>query len=275
MKIITAIFFTILSVSCSFLVGPMGEKGDANAHSNQIIAKLPNEIPGLEGWFDATRDVYTMASCNNLIPFSTPDLKALCWKDLSGNNHNLYHNTLGPQYNNPSAMLNRPGLTFNGTSNVLDSVGYALNQMTLIVVAVSTSSTNCSLAVLTDGTYVNYFGLYLSNSTYALTVSNHPVIETNTPLGIPVIFTAKYYDLGAPSYKYEVFSQGNFNNSYIGNTNPFSIALEQIMIGSRDVTDFCAGVVSEVILFNHPLEEADLKSVEKYLSLKWGIPVGF
>lgn len=211
------------------------------------------------------------------------------WRDINPSNPIKLQTTTtsAPTYKR-SCINNLPCLSFNGTSNYLDTTtlsSNSINSRQISVFAVVTpldlSSTTNRSFIITNGSWVagsfdllitsasttNRLGYEVQGATsYAYTTL---VVKNN------LTYIASVIDDGSASNLYlnggSTLGTGNSIGSVaIGNAYPFNIGYYN-SFGTRQ--QFFNGYFAELIIYDRALTTKERQSVEKYLSQKWKIKV--
>lgn len=228
----------------------------------------PRSISGLALWLDAA-DSATITTATGVS----------IWADKSGNGRNATQTTGGKQPIRTNTINGKSVITFQGTDDtmsVANAADFNATSQTVIVVSRQTSAANQSLfykavGSSSAGVIMRYragavFWLYQKNDASSETLSNNS--NTNTNVNV-------YTAILQPS------SQAGFVNGAAPSTglatNTVTTTYDDtgaIWIGSRrDVGEYLAGDVCEILHWPRALSTAERQPVERALGRKWGITV--
>ena len=228
----------------------------------------PRSISGLALWLDAA-DSSTI----------TIGAGVSIWADKSGNGRNATQGVGGKQPIRNGTINNRSVITFQGTDDTMSIANvpdFNATSQTVIVVSRQTSAANQALfykaiGSSSAGVIMRYrtgtaFWLYQKNDASGETLSSNS--NTNTNVNV-------YTAILQPS------SQAGFVNGAAPSTgqatNTVTTTYDDtgaIWIGSRrDVGEYLAGDVCEILHWPRALLPAERQLVERYLGKKWGITV--
>jgi hypothetical protein len=228
----------------------------------------PKSIAGLSLWLDAADDAQVVT-----------DVGITTWRDKSGNGRNATQGSGNKQPIRTNTINGKKVLTFQGlddTMSVANVANFNATSQTIIVVARQTSAANQALFYKGSGNSVNgyimryrtgtTFWLYQKNDNSGETLSNNGNINTNTN-----VFTAVL----------QPTAQAGFVNGFAPTTglatNTLTTAYDDTgptWIGSRrDVGEYLAGDVCEILHWPRALATEERQRVERYLGSKWGITV--
>jgi len=243
------------------------------ARSLTSKSPVPN-ISGLIAWYETS----SVDSFKTNEAFDGKQISA--WYDISPNSIPAKKNALtraaSAAVTYESDGINKiPSLLFNGTNKIELANFYqgSTSQNTIFIVAnpstVTTTTTildsSSSGSSSSIGQNSNSFSMNLGSLVSTGTVTN-PIVNL-----AKVSYIAAVYFNGSNSKVY-------FNSSSIiagGSTiNPGTTALTGISIGAnRSNTSNYSGLISEIIIYNRPLQNQERKDVMGYLSKKYGILV--
>jgi hypothetical protein len=228
----------------------------------------PRSISGLALWLDAA-DSATITTATGVS----------VWADKSGNGRNATQTTGGKQPIRSNTINGKSVITFQGTDDtmsVANASDFNATSQTVIVVARQTTAANQALLYKGSGNAVNgvimryragtTFWMYQKNDTVGETLSN--TLNTNTNTNV-------YSTVLQPSAQ-AGFVNGSAPTSGLA-TNTLATAYDDtgaIFIGSRrDVSEYLAGDVCEILHWPRALSALERQRVERYLGGKWGITV--
>ncbi len=241
------------------------------ARSLTSKSPVPN-ISGLIAWYETS----SVDSFKTNEAFDGKQISA--WYDISPNSIPAKKNALTRVASAAVAYesdgINKiPSLLFNGTNKIELANFYQGNtsQNTIFIVANPSTITTIILDSSSSGSNSNIgqnsnsFSMNLGSLVSTGTVTN-PIVNL-----AKVSYIAAVYFNGSNSKVY-------FNSSSIiagGSTiNPGTTPLTGISIGAnRSNASNYSGLISEIIIYNRPLQNQERKDVMSYLSKKYGILV--
>jgi len=245
-----------------------------SSQAGASFADTPRLIPNLGLWLDAGVGVTLVSGAVD------------AWADQSGNGRNFSAPgaTNRPAY---SGTLNGlPVLTFDGSTDYLlggaSSLSIAQNVSGLTVIAVVKYATGVSQRVAGISTGAGATGVRHQPgvSTTAYTMSGRRLdadglqtITGGTVTASPIIHSSVV--------RYSVATAGIFVNSasqvdtaFLTAGNTSNTASLRFTIGcSLDLNQFVNGDIAEFIVYQRAISVAERNSVERYLSVKWGITI--
>jgi hypothetical protein len=228
----------------------------------------PRSISGLALWLDAADDAQVVT-----------DVGITTWRDKSGNGRNATQGSGTKQPIRTNTINGKKVLTFQGgddTMSVANVADFNATSQTIIVVTRQTAAANQALFYKATGNSVNgvqmkfrtgtTFWLYQKNDNGGETLSSNANTNTNTNVYTAVLqptAQAGFVNGSAPT---SGLATGTLTTAY-DDTGP-------IWIGSRrDVGEYLAGDVCEILHWPRALSTAERQQVERYLGTKWGITV--
>lgn len=241
------------------------------ARSLTSKSPVPN-ISGLIAWYETS----SVDSFKTNEAFDGKQISA--WYDISPNSIPAKKNALtrvaSAAVTYESDGINKiPSLLFNGTNKIELANFYqgSTSQNTIFIVANPSTITTIILDSSSSGSNSNIgqnsnsFSMNLGSLVSTGTVTN-PIVNL-----AKVSYIAAVYFNGSNSKVY-------FNSSSIiagGSTiNPGTTALTGVSIGAnRSNASNYSGLISEIIIYNRPLQNQERKDVMSYLSKKYGILV--
>jgi hypothetical protein len=228
----------------------------------------PTQISGLALWLDASDDAQV-----------TADVGITTWRDKSGNGRNATQGVGTKQPIRSNTINGKKVLTFQGsddTMSVANVAAFNATSQTIIVVSRQSAAANQALfykasATSANGVVLRYrtgttIWLYQKNDGTSELLSNNSNTNTNTNVYTTVL---------------QPTSQAGFvNGSAPTNglaTNTVTSVYDDtgaLWIGSRrDIGEYLAGDVCEVLWWPRALSTAERQQCERYLGGKWGITV--
>lgn len=228
----------------------------------------PRSISGLALWLDA-------ADSSQI----TTDTGVSVWRDKSGNGRNATQSTGGKQPVRTSTINGRSVITFQGTDDTMTIANVAdfnATSQTVIVVARQASAANQALfykasASSVAGVIMRYragatMWLYQKNDSSGESLSTTANTNTNANVYTAILEPsnqAGFVNGAAPS---PGLATNTVTTTY-DDTGAF-------WIGSRrDIGEYLAGDVCEILHWPRALLTAERQLVERYLGRKWGITV--
>lgn len=246
---------TTLSTS-TVTTGDVGSFGlTVAATSSPAVSAQPDTISGLSLWLKA--DALALSD----------GAAVATWTDSSSNGFNATQASAGSRPTYRTNIVNgKPVVRFNGTSNFMTTSGAINGPMTVFYVASSTASV---------GTYL-FDGIDSSRRVGALYGSG-PLMEIFTGLNAsPVFGTAAETSGGFRDYEYAFNITGtsyrqNGASQPIGTGNTGNGGVAGFTVGARYTQDNVINSdIAEMIVYNRVLNDNERKSVEKYISAKYG-----
>jgi len=225
-------------------------------------------------WLDAN-DSATITQSSSLVSQ---------WNDKSGNiRHATASTTARPTYSG-SSFNSKPGLTFDGTANVLRADGVASivqgNDAPFSVAAVfsatsgSTFRNVCSFGSSASGDFFHAFQIDdLNNLTQSRRLTSAPLVQKNITgtSGTSTNLALVYTFLGTTGFIYKNGTQdatGDLDVDTFGtNTNQFAIGA----LARNTSTGFLAFTLSELIVTVGVFSTLNRQKTEGYLAHKWGL----
>ena len=228
----------------------------------------PKSISGLSLWLDASDDAQF-----------TVDVGVTTWRDKSGNSRNATQTTGTKQPIRTNTINGKKVLTFQGTDDTMSIANVAdfnATSQTIIVVARQASAANQALfykasSSVVNGVIMRYrtgtgFWLYQKNDGSTEALSNYANTNTNINVYTAVLqptAQAGFVNGAAPT-------TGLATNTVTATYDDTGA----IWIGSRrDVGEYLAGDVCEILHWPRALSTAERQQCERYLGRKWGITV--
>ena len=237
--------------------------GYAN-HSYLINALTPPSIPGLAAWYDAA-DTATITSSSGAVSQ---------WNDKSGNNYHVTQGTGASQPGTGGSTLNGLNvLTFDGGDHLVMPSGlYTIpngDNATFAVAKITTeaATTQYLFSMTEAGSVRNYIRfsptagniLFHSAATNLGGVSNTGNTNTNHQ-----ILTG--YRSGTT-----LSMQVNGDTAATNSNGASEPGIDGATIGSLVAGGFLTGQIAEIFIYSRAPSADEIKSLNFYLSLKWGI----
>ncbi len=256
-------------------------------------------IEGLAYWFESTSD-------SSFAPSEAVDgAKISNWYDISPNN--MAHESVSqsnsdnqPVYKSSSELNGLPAVYFDANARYLTNTDYQYSRNVTMFAVVKTPFKK-NIVVPGDSEWGNIFslgmtgqcGFLVSNlaSDFSTDVNQFQFwgvywdatdiaynrVSQNSAILSGVIDGS---DLNSAKVKYSFYSDGSYNGEIedYGCSNSFfnqhgNYSSEGITVGGDTYPDYYQGYIGELILFKRVLTDEERKSVEKYLSQKWNIPL--
>ena len=244
------------------------------ARSLTSKSPVPN-IPGLVAWYETT-------SVDSLKAAEAVDGKRLgTWYDISPDSIPARKNTLTRTASSSAVVFesdginNLPSVKFNGNSSGIGLANFYQGSSSQNTVFYAIKPSLTSGIIVDSGPSANNVAAFgLDSSTQLHFNYGGP---KNIPISPLTLLTNQDY-LGATYYN------GANSKAFINNAttminggvvfDPGPNSLQGIMIGSdRDNFYAFTGLISEIIVYNRPLQTQERKDVMGYLSKKYGIVV--
>jgi hypothetical protein len=243
-----------------------------SAQAGGAFGDTPQLIPNLGLWLKADAGVTLVSGAVD------------AWADQSGNGRNF---TAPGATNRPaySGTLNGlPVLTFDGSTDYLQgnvasrSIAQNVTGVTMIVVAkYAVGITQRSIGISDAAT--NARCLLGVSATQWQTGGKR--LDAETPVVVGGGTSSANFVIQSGILRYSVATAGVFINSTsqvdtafqtVGNSE--NIASANTYIGvAANVTGFMFGDIAEVIIYQRAISVEERNSVERYLSVKWGIAI--
>ena len=222
----------------------------------KIGSFIPTDISDLALWLDA--------SDSSTITFNGSDASA--WADKSGNGKNCVQGTPSrqPTYN-ATGMNSKGTLIFDGSNTTMENAGLSVTQPNTIIIVASQDvqgsnkkmfdAINASPQLIESGSVSDDIQMYAG--------SNVSSIASIVTIGDPFVCSAVFN--GGSSYLY-------FNGAYANLGNVGANNLTNYIVGAdHSIADFWNGKISEILVFDKALSDAERRRVEDYAITKWGI----
>lgn len=224
-------------------------------------AFTPRTLPGLLLWLDATK-----------ITGLADGAGVNTWNDLSGNGYHFTEATNPPTYK-VNILNGRPVVRFDGFNDVLTAasqISFAAAK-TLFLVFSAASSAGTRNIFHSDVTVNDCFAIGIGNNLAGAQFFNSPtaysrsgVINTTSAYILSVTKTAGNV---APAMWISGASQSG--TTAIAQGTGLTMALGR----AASAGAFCQADVAEFFIYNRVLSAAERQAVERYLSIKWAIPL--
>lgn len=289
--------FTLIEISLVLLLIAVIAVGVLSATSLTTTAKLTSarsltsksavtEIDGLVAWYETSlSDSFNTSESYNNKQITT-------WYDISPSSLVMKKNSLSKTASSAVTYTSNgiggiPSLTFNGTgsNSVSDPNGKislssfyqgSFAQNTIFIVCRPTAMPSSFTRIFIDsasGASVSASGIYATNSVHFNlgSVSNTATVTNpaNFVLGQDYILALYFNNTSSKAYV-------NNTKQTAGNANvsPGSNGLSGLTIGSdRNGNYGFNGLISEIIIYNRTLKDAERAVIFRYLSAKYKIPV--
>ena len=247
----------------------------------------PTSLSGLALWLDAA-DAATVLTSNSSVTQ---------WNDKSGNGRNMSNATLSntPTYNR-IGFNNLPTISFSPTIfNFLQNTSFNFNSVpsvTLFIIVQRVSNTTTFQRFFSAATTIGggdqgsttSFNLNTSGANDGVLYERNNVYTTkatfNTlnPSMIELIIngSSTNIDLFLANNNY-IYRNGSLGTSSTGSGNGNNFNLVHVRLGnaagnsSLNAFEQLQGNISEVVMFNRPLNLNEFRQVEGYLAWKWSL----
>jgi hypothetical protein len=211
----------------------------------------PTDITGCVGWWDAS-DASSITQSGGLISQ---------WNDKSGNGkHATASGTTRPTYT--GTRNGRNVVTFDGTGNRMNTTLVDSATQTILFVAKATAASAPGTRRVVS--YQAERGFFAS--------SGWNWFSPNAGTGVsPTDYNVAS---GVITNDTSMLVYGN-GGAVSAAFDPFNAGATTFVIGGENastVFNLFQGEIAEVVVFNSALSNADRARVERYLSLKWGVP---
>jgi hypothetical protein len=243
-----------------------------SSQAGGAFADTPRLIPNLGLWLEADVGITLVGGAVD------------AWADQSGNGRNFSAPALSNRPAYSGTLNGLPVLTFDGSTDYLTGNAASLNiaqnvdGLTMIVVAkYATSTVQRSFGISTTTSAARC--LVGVSTTQWLIGSRRLDGDTGTLVSGGT--TNNNYVIQSGVLRYSVATAGVFVNSAsqsdtafqtAGNTS--NTASMRVVIGTgTDLASFMSGDIAEVIVYQRAISVEERNSVERYLSVKWGITI--
>lgn len=243
----------------------------SNARSLTSRSPVP-KIDGLVAWYETSRKESFKTS------EAVDGEQVTAWYDVSPGSITKQRNTLTRAASaavtyQASGIGKLPSVYFDGTNRIQLASFYqgVTSQNTIFIVA----NPSVAYSVMLDS----------SSGAGPSTISQNPDsigINLGSMVGTGTV-TNPVVNLTNSSYVVAVYFNGSSSKAYFNNAltmaggatiNPGTAVLTGLSIGANHVNTTCfTGLISEIIIYNRPLETQERKDVMNYLSQKYGITV--
>lgn len=233
-------------------------------HAGPQLDFSPAQIPGLVGWWDAT-DASTLFQVAAGAAATANGDPVGQWKDKSGQNN---HATQASGTNKPTLATNAKGgnsaVSFDGVNDSLGMSSFNLTSHDMFFVFRRASTGIVTHGLTKDfGTYT--FDWFSDNKVYTAASVTGGSTTANTSTGWFIGETSK---TGSGSTTFTAKLNGStvlstaINGSYDINT-----------IGAfiKASSEYTAGFIGEIILYNSELSAGNRTQIQTYLNSKWGV----
>jgi fibronectin type 3 domain-containing protein len=222
---------------------------------------------------------------DNGIWFNTNGMPVAFWPDLSGNENHASQSMLADQpVWVPGAAGHRPTLYFNGT-NTSTTLPSCLGGAAEAFVVLETSVTNQFHSLWTfggpegyspeaypnvDGSISDNFG---SDTVYSLGVPPQPLNQFHIYEAASELDNWQAWMNGQLLYQTSEtsFNTVDFSGGMILGSSSYLVPDYWSWSGADSINGFFAGNISEILLFDHTLDDSERAAVNTYLARKYGI----
>lgn len=231
---------------------------------------------GLKGWFRADQGL-TLSGSN-----------VTAWSDLSGNSNGV---TVPTGASSPvlvaSAVGGQPAINFNAASSELGATTFDFHGISAgaarSVIAVCTPAAGTG----TFSTGGNIFSFKLGTSTFQCMTGNisgttfvysNQAASASTSVALSLTGTPAAIELySAGTSSTETYTYNGVNKAL----SSVSVATETGTIGfsignlhAANTTQYFAGTISEVLVYDHVLSAADQVAIRQYFQTRYGLSLG-
>ena len=222
----------------------------------------PGDIAGLAAWWDAS-DASTITDTGGLVD---------SWDDKSGNAATLTATTTQRPTTASSSQNGLNTLTLNGTSTVLRDTTVDTLTTDNTVFCVMKSSATAATRSMFNGTSGTYQALYITGSTGSKSFNLYRGgVSVLLVFGDETVW--RIYTYKSSSASFDSFGRVNGvqgADQAVGSSKGGGWTL---FANHSGTAEFWEGEAAEVIAYDTALSDADIASVETYLSDKWGITI--
>lgn len=219
------------------------------------VSFLPSDIANLKAWYRADQGITISTGVSQ-------------WNDLSGNAHHLTQGTgtNQPTYSATSGPNSGPGVTFDGSNDVLSVSFSAVNQpFHSFLIMKTLSTTNVSAAFLAGGA----IGERL------VTLGNGSNNNVSTYMGSAFDPVLTHSDT-SNFYLWESLVNGASSSlkrdSSLSDTgNPGSNTLSGVTLGQLPGASYTNVVFSEVVIYSATISGTNLTNLRAYFAARYGV----
>ena len=245
----------------------------SSARSFTVKSVVPS-IKGLVAWYETSlKDSLKVAESYDTAQIST-------WYDISPSSIVAQRNTLSRTAGSDllytsDGINNIPSLNFSSTANITLSSFYqsssAQNTIFLVFSPLVSTITGTLLDSISSASTTS---IGITSTTVALNAGSAVSTSTATnsaSFAIGSNYIAAVYFNGSSS---QAFVNNATTSAGSGTINPGSAALTGLTIGTnKSSSSAFTGLISEIIIYNRPLQLQERRDIFKYLSFKYGIAV--
>ena len=228
-----------------------GQKGE------EATITSPTQLSGCELWLDAS-DLETIIGAT-----------AEEWKDKSGN---LAHAGQGTSDNRPTLVKygwnGLSYLSFDGSNDTMTGAlsNSIIDDSIFIVCRTKNSASDAGIFYIGSSFGVKGLTHHNADKIYSYYSSGSIYKYHNMSTYSPHIISRSYADAVATFHV-------NGSEATVSNGTPADISASSSYV-IANATNECEIDIGEIIVYNRKLSQAELRQVEKYLSLKWKIGLG-
>jgi hypothetical protein len=237
------------------------------------FANIPKFIPGCQLWLDGA-DTSSMTMSGSIVTQ---------WNDKSGKGLNVTNtvSAAGPTFSSTAFNSSKPGLFFNGSSTYLSTAPLSAG-----VTELSANGTDSTLFVVfhasTGQTHTVIYSLPTTRDTYVLRypwdgagtrLLIHDMADRVLYTGSTNVYGPKFVSAWRTGSSHYVAESGTITGSNIGTASNSLAALpaQRFNIGFGEDARYFTGAISEFIIYNTAITNAQIYQIEGYLAWKWGI----
>jgi prepilin-type N-terminal cleavage/methylation domain-containing protein len=244
-----------------------------NARSLTSRSPVPN-IPGLVAWYETSR-------LESFKPTeAVEDGQISAWYDTSPESITKQRNTLSRTASaavtyQPNGIGKLPGVYFNGTNSISLTNFYqgTSTQNTIFFVAKPLALSSSIVSMVVDsgcGGPIASVALFQSASIeFHLQNTAYPALPSMASTGTDYLIAAYYNGASSRAYVNDATNMAGGTTFNLGTTN----VLTGLSVGGRCTDYTFNGLVSEVIIYNRPLQNQERRDVMSYLAQKYNLKI--
>lgn len=232
----------------------------------------PTQISGLQVWLDAsdTTTLFQLSGGTTAVGDGNP---VGYWGDKSGNNRHFLNNA-GTTASRPTYVSSLSTIRFDGVNDYLSSffnVTYTAQTVFVVVskrVQVTAARIYTQVSTGTDNAATGHFIPCVDNAAGQLasySAGNYRSLVSTRSLSTFDVFTSWFSSTSAVN-----FINGS-SGTYAGLTLNYSVTLSRLGAQATNPSAYFNGDISEVVVYNRALTNAEREDVEYYLSRKWSV----
>jgi hypothetical protein len=235
---------------------------------------LPSDIPNLGLWLKADAGITLVGGAVD------------AWADQSGNGRDFSAPALANRPAYSGTINGLPVLTFDGTDDYLSgnasslNIAQNVNGLTIIAVVKTGLDTLQRYVCVGSGTSLTQARAAIGVTTTQWELAGRRLDADSLQTLTGGVDNTNYV-IQSAMFRYSVATAGLFINSAsqvdsafqtAGNTSN-TASLRFVLGCNINLANFLVGDIAEVIIYQRAISVAERNSVERYLSVKWGITI--